>query len=100
VQREIVGFHEDERGDWIAELACGHERHVRHLPPFELLPWAVHAEGRRKRLGTLLECGRCKQGLPAADAGGEPACFAHLVCPECGVVIDGSPHLPGCAAKA
>jgi uncharacterized protein DUF3565 len=55
----IVGFHQDERGDWVAELACGHERHVRHDPPFQVRPWVVDPEGRRKRIGTLLECGLC-----------------------------------------
>lgn len=34
----------------------------------------------------------------AADSyGGEPACFAHLVCPECGAVVSEG-HLPGCQA--
>ncbi len=31
------------------------------------------------------------------DEGGESACFAHLICPECGVVLDGAEHLQGCA---
>jgi uncharacterized protein YeaO (DUF488 family) len=26
---------------------------------------------------------------------GEPACYAHLVCPECGAVLT-EPHAPGC----
>ncbi len=30
------------------------------------------------------------------DEGGEPACFAHLLCPDCGAVLDGGPHLEGC----
>jgi hypothetical protein len=30
------------------------------------------------------------------DECGESACFAHLICPECGVVFDGAKHLPGC----
>ncbi|MCB1185380.1 DUF3565 domain-containing protein, partial [bacterium] len=29
----ITGFIQDEAGDWIALLACGHRRHVRHRPP-------------------------------------------------------------------
>src|SRR5581483_10332212 len=94
MERRIVGFHQDEQGEWVAELACGHRRHVRHRPPFQLRPWVVDAVSRRERLGTLLDCGLCDQRLPE---GGEAACFAHLVCPDCGVVLDGSPHRPGCS---
>jgi hypothetical protein len=32
--RPIVGFHQDEHQDWVAELSCGHNQHVRHRPPF------------------------------------------------------------------
>jgi hypothetical protein len=65
MERAIVGFHQDAAGDWVAELACGHRRHVRHRPPFELRPWVVEAEGRRRRLGTPLECGLCDRDAPA-----------------------------------
>jgi len=27
--REIVDFHLDENLDWVAELECGHQQHVR-----------------------------------------------------------------------
>ena len=27
--RKIVGFHLDENLDWVAELECGHQQHVR-----------------------------------------------------------------------
>jgi hypothetical protein len=30
------------------------------------------------------------------DEGGESACFAHLICTECGVVPVDSDHVPGC----
>jgi hypothetical protein len=33
---------------------------------------------------------------PGNDEGGESACFAHLICPECGVVLDGTEHVQGC----
>jgi Protein of unknown function (DUF3565) len=59
VQQLIVGFHQDERGGWVAELACGHQRHVRHQPPFHLASWVLDEEGRQQRLGTPLECGIC-----------------------------------------
>lgn len=93
MERAIVGFHQDDRGHWVAELACGHQRHVRHDPPFRLAPWVVEEQGRQERLGTPIDCGLC-----AREAGGEAACYAHLVCPDCGAVLDGGPHRPGCAS--
>jgi hypothetical protein len=30
------------------------------------------------------------------DEGGESACFAHLICPQCGVVLDDAEHADGC----
>ncbi len=36
---------------------------------------------------------------PEADAGGEAACWAHLVCPECGA-MESEGHRPGCARAA
>ena len=32
------------------------------------------------------------------DEGGEQACWAGLLCPECGAVLDGGPHREGCPA--
>ena len=34
---------------------------------------------------------------PADADGGEPACYAHLVCPECGAVVSEG-HVEGCGA--
>jgi hypothetical protein len=34
------------------------------------------------------------------DEGGEAACFANLLCPECGAVLDGGPHRDGCRYAA
>ena len=40
-----------------------------------------------------------RQAAVPEDEGGEPACFAHLVCPECGAgTTEG--HRPGCAQAA
>jgi hypothetical protein len=91
MQRAIVGYEQDDRGDWIAELACGHRQHVRHQPPFFQRAWVLEAAGRQERLGTPLECRLCD------EADGEAPCLADRVCPECGAVLDG-PHRPGCAA--
>ena len=60
----IAGFHTDEGGDWVAELACGHNQHVRHRPPFQNRPWVVSEAGRRARLGVELDCKKCDEGAP------------------------------------
>lgn len=63
------GFHQDDLGDWVAELDCGHTQHVRHRPPFTLRPWVVTAEGRQGRLGQTLDCPLCDRSeLPAGYA--------------------------------
>jgi tellurite resistance-related uncharacterized protein len=201
MERAITGYHLDELDDWVAELACGHDQHVRHRPPFEDRPWVVDEAGRTARSGTPLDCPLCDRaelpesvhlvrsspawtersmpaGLrrrhrlaagtwgritvhqgrlrfemacasgrkvdltgpgalqaippeiehevepvgsvrfiidffkvdrtaPPADqagppdaVGGDPACWAGLLCPECGIVLDGSAHRPGCGFTA
>ncbi|HEY1650827.1 MAG TPA: DUF3565 domain-containing protein [Acidimicrobiales bacterium] len=92
MRRAIVGFERDEVGDWVALLECGHRQHVRHHPPWQERPWVQTAEGRQERLGTPLECADCEAG--------DPACWAHKVCPECGAVVDGGAHRSGCAATS
>jgi hypothetical protein len=57
----IIGFHQDEEGDWVAELACGHTQHVRHNPPLNSRPWVLDPAGREARLGTGLPCKPCDQ---------------------------------------
>ncbi|HET7792342.1 MAG TPA: DUF3565 domain-containing protein [Rhizobacter sp.] len=64
VDRRIVGFHQDELSDWVAELECGHNQHVRHDPPWINRPWVVTAEGRARTLGQVLPCRKCDQGAP------------------------------------
>ncbi len=96
MERRILGFSQDDAKDWVALLDCGHRRHVRNRPPFEDRAWVETRDGRTSRLGTLLECGLCDQEEPA---GGEPPCLADLVCPECGAIVDGGAHRPGCGAE-
>jgi tellurite resistance-related uncharacterized protein len=66
VQRSIHGFHRDDAGDWVAELDCGHDRHVRHAPPFVERAWVESEAGRRERIGQRLDCVLCdRRELPA-----------------------------------
>ena len=46
----------------MAELACGHQQHVRHDPPWQVRNWVTTEEGRRSRVGTTLECPKCELG--------------------------------------
>ena len=63
----IVAFRQDEAGDWIADLACGHSQHVRHRPPMEVREWVVTEEGRSGRIGARLPCRFCRMPrVPAA----------------------------------
>ena len=197
VERPITGYHQDEVGDWVAELECGHNQHVRHEPPFQLRAWVLDPKTRASRLGTTLVCPLCERAempdalrsvrttpvwdqetMPAGlrrahrigaatwgrlmvyegrlrfaaattpaidielgageshaippgvmheveplgavqfavecfavdrtgrlhdppdttDEGGDPACWARLVCPECGAITDGVAHGAGCPA--
>lgn len=59
MKRAISGFHRDEAGDWVAELACGHQQHVRHRPPWINRSWVISAAGRRRMLGQELNCKHC-----------------------------------------
>lgn len=196
MERAITGFHQDETGDWVAELDCGHDQHVRHRPPFQVREWVLTREGRTARRRQPLDCPLCDRGElpdgvgyvrtspewteetlpsglrrdhrlaagtwgrltvhhgrvrfvapgppavdevlvsgstrgipptavhhvdplgpihltidffnvdPARDAsagpdeGGDPACWAGMVCAECGAVLDGGAHRPGCPSGA
>jgi len=59
VRRTIEGFHQDDVGDWVAELSCLHGQHVRHQPPFRDRGWVIDASTREDGIGTDLECPLC-----------------------------------------
>lgn len=61
---KITGFHVDDDGEWVAELDCGHNRHVRHQPPFQERDWVQTEAGRNAKLGAEISCGLCEQGIP------------------------------------
>jgi len=59
VNRAIEGFHQDDEGEWVAELSCLHAQHVRHQPPFFDRPWVLTDSGREEHLGAELDCPLC-----------------------------------------
>lgn len=59
VIRSIVGFHPDREGDWVAELSCFHNQHVRHRPPFQPRPWVLDPDGRAGQVGSPVNCPLC-----------------------------------------
>ena len=61
--RTIIGFHQDAGQEWVADLACGQQQHVRHTPPWLNRPWVLSPEGRR-RLDFTLDCTHCEPGAP------------------------------------
>ena len=64
--RTIDGFHQDDEGDWVAELSCLHDQHVRHAPPFHERAWVTSPAGRAERVGAPIECPLCDRlELPA-----------------------------------
>ncbi len=58
----IIGYHKDEENHWVAELACGHNQHVRHNPPWVERPWVTTEMGRAAMLGERLNCKKCDRG--------------------------------------
>lgn len=67
MQQAIIGYHQDDEDHWVAQLACGHNQHVRHNPPWSLRPWVNQSEGREEHLGSVLNCVKCAQQAPADD---------------------------------
>jgi tellurite methyltransferase len=59
MNRPIVALHQDADSHWVAELSCGHQRHVRHDPPLSERPWVLTPEGRQSHIGSELDCVRC-----------------------------------------
>jgi tellurite resistance-related uncharacterized protein len=63
VERTITGFRLDALGEWIAELDCGHDQHIRHRPPFEIRPWIRSAKERLARLESKRDCPLCDRAV-------------------------------------
>ena len=59
-ERVIIGFHLDEENHWVADLECGHTRHVRHDPPWQNREWVTTLEARRLNIGKSFTCKKCE----------------------------------------
>jgi len=68
MKRRVVGFRQDEAGHWIADMECGHSRHVRHDPPWTQRPWVLTEEGRCSFVGRELVCGACARAQGSENA--------------------------------
>ncbi|REL35036.1 DUF3565 domain-containing protein [Thalassotalea euphylliae] len=64
MQQPIVGYHQDEDLHWVARLACGHNQHVRHQPPWTVREWVTTEQGRASKLGFSLFCVKCVEQAP------------------------------------
>lgn len=67
MQQPITGYHKDDEGHWVAQLACGHNQHVRHDPPWMIRQWVTTADGRTQMLDFRLDCKKCDEGAPADE---------------------------------
>jgi hypothetical protein len=71
MKRAIMGWRQDEAGDWVAELSCGHGQHVRHNPPLSFRAWVLEPEGRESFIGFALDCTKCdEEGASPREASG------------------------------
>ena len=64
MDQAIIGYHQDEINDWVAELQCGHYQHIRHKPPWINREWVINEVGRNSKLGEYLFCKKCQEGVP------------------------------------
>lgn len=67
MKQRILAFNQDDLGDWVVELSCGHTRHVRHRPPWQNRPWVLTNEGREAMIGEMLSCGLCEHASTGKD---------------------------------
>jgi len=61
VSRTIASHRKDDAGTRVLGLDCGHERHVRHSPPWSHYPWALDDAACDRKLGESIECAHCGQ---------------------------------------
>ena len=65
MEQKIVDYHQDDEKHWVARLACGHNQHVRHDPPWSNRVWVISDDGRKSMIGYQLNCVKCDEGAPS-----------------------------------
>ncbi|WP_339522852.1 DUF3565 domain-containing protein [Pseudomonas sp. EA_35y_Pfl2_R111] len=64
----VLDFRQDEHGDWLAVLSCGHTQHLRHQPPWQNRAWVLDAQQRQTQLEKPFLCGWCAAENSASEA--------------------------------
>ncbi|MFZ3155271.1 DUF3565 domain-containing protein [Pseudomonas sp.] len=64
----VLDFRQDEHGDWLAVLSCGHTQHLRHQPPWQNRAWVLDAQQRQAHVGEPFLCGWCATEYAASEA--------------------------------
>jgi len=59
METTIKGFHQDGEGDWVAQLTCDHDQHMRHRPPWLQRVWVTTLAGRKTKLNSAIDCPLC-----------------------------------------
>ncbi len=96
----IAGFHQDDAGDWVADLACGHRQHMRHRPPWQLRAWVTDPEQRAARIGVAIDCPTCDAGamtraqelIDRLGLQPHPERGHYVETYRAGLTVDGLPH--------
>jgi len=66
--RKIIGFHQDEMSNWVADLECGHTQRVRRHSPEGKRPWVLMAGESQSEIELELDCTECgEEEEPPSD---------------------------------
>ncbi len=98
VKGPISGCHPSQLRDQVAALECGENQRVPHeVEPLRAVGFSdefliVDRAGQPDEHGER----RAAHPRDPGERGGDPACWAGLVCPECGSIVGGGDHRAGC----
>ena len=58
----IIGYFQDEAGQWFAKLDCGHGQQLMQDAPAANNAWVQSQMGRDDKIGVLMICPKCISG--------------------------------------